>query len=205
MGKYDKVMDGLPPLPVEDQKYQDAVNEVKRRLLHPASQSLLEFSVLTEDLLTDAQEIIQRETEATKTEAKTTFTPEALVQSYKLARKAKEDVEAVLAEVQKRLTALEQLLVKSFEEDETGWGEFGATPNTLRLRNGSAVRLEPGPRPKVEDRAAFQAWCLKNGYKNDLVMNAKRMEAITKELMLDAKPAPAGVKVYSGWKVVNVK
>ncbi len=131
MGKYDDVIDRLQPMPIADLKYQEKVEAAKTELL---------LDTTTGEL--------------------TTLTPEQLAEHYAKLRALDAAIDAERYALQVKMTALEQLIVDSWDKDEDGWGAYGAGPNTVRLRNGYAIDVEPIPEGKVEDAEAFRRWCV---------------------------------------------
>jgi hypothetical protein len=128
--------------------------------------------------------------------------PESLAKEYQIVRTAKEDLAEELALIQLRLTAVEQLLIEAYENDEPGFGLYGAGPNTVKMANGASVAIQLEPCGKVEDRDRFRLWCVANGLENSLQLHAGTMNSITKERLLEGKDAPDGVKAYVRPKIV---
>lgn len=206
MGKYAEVLEGLAPLPVADQGYQDKVNEAKR-----------EFTVDKE-----TGEILK-------------LTPDQMADIYAQLREIEDRLEKERYALQVRLTAMEQLIAGSWEADEEGWGLYGASENTVRRRDGSAVIVEQTPEGKVVDKDAFRRWCEApadrcmtcrqpmhaddvdvpvdgpegpsvctahkwkpgGGLKEKLQLWPSTMNAIAKERTLAGAPPPDGVAVYA--------
>ena len=191
MGKYDTIIKTLPALPPDDLKAQEKINKVKESIA-----------------------------------AQGEHTPTTLVEGYEKARFGTvgsivnladdfkktmiellgvEGLEDLMKEAQKIQTAYEQLLTESYENDEPGWGEYGASPNAVRLSGGETFYVRPEPQGRVEDKEKFRLWCIENGYENSLQLWPSTMNAITKELLLDGKEAPDGVKAYMRPKIVFTK
>lgn len=187
MGKYTKVIQGLPDLPAEEDKpgYQAQIQAIKQDI---------------------------RKT--------TTHTPESLAQEYEKIRFGefgavrdeefketirtmfgKKGLKDLLTEVQKRLTAVEQMLQESCDNDEPGWGLYGAGPTTVRLASGEALDVRYEPVGKVEDKDAFRKWCIENGLEESLQLWPTTMNAITKKKLLNGEEVPAGVKAFVQKKI----
>ena len=190
MGKWDKIIDTLSPLPVEDEKYQDQINKIK-------------------------QSITEGET----------HTPESLVQNYREARFGQVDftdledsfkremiallgvegLDALQKEAQKKVTALEQLLQESNDMDEPGWGEYGASPSTIKLRDGGSLSVQWEPTGKVVDKEKFRLWCIANGLEKSLQLWPSTMNSMVKEKLEAGEPTPDGVEAHSRYKIVYRK
>lgn len=132
MGKYDAVVKDLKPLPPDPKllKYQEKVNEAK---------SEMTVDKETGELLT--------------------LTPDVLVAMYARLRYEDDVIDAARYLLQIKITALEQMIAQSWENKEDGWGTYGAGPNTLKLRDGTAVDVDEQPEGKIEDPEAFRVWC----------------------------------------------
>lgn len=131
MGKYDSILATLKPMPVEDLRRQEKIDEVKS-----------EIAVDKE-----TGEIV-------------TFTPEMLSAMYVRARAIDDRIEAERYALHLQIEALEQMLVVSWDRQEEGWGTFGASPNTIRTRDNFAIDVDPQPRGKVVDPEAYRLWCI---------------------------------------------
>lgn len=131
MGKYDAVLGDLKPAPVADLKHQDKVNEKKTELT--VDKTTGEFLPLT---------------------------PEDLARQYADVRFQKSMLDQQKSALQVTLDALEQLLIASWEAEESGWGAYGSSPNVVKTKEGSAVQIEPLPEGKVENPEAFRLWCV---------------------------------------------
>lgn len=159
MGKYDKVIGGLPKDEPEDSKYQEKIQEAKDKLV-----------------------------------SMTTFTPEVLAQMYFDSRTEHDRIEQERYENQIIVTALEQMLIESSNNDEPGWGMYGAKPNQIKLRNGASIFVYVEPKGKVVDREAFRLWCINNGLAERLMLWPSQMNAIVKEKLLAGETAPEGTQ-----------
>lgn len=131
-----------------------------------------------------------------------THTPETLAREYVSTREIKEELADDLSVVQMRLTALEQMLVESVDNDEPGWGMYGAGPTTVKMPDGGSVAVQYEPTGKVEDKEAFRLWCINNGLENALQLHNATMNALVKERLLNGQPEPDGVKAYVRSKIV---
>lgn len=153
-----------------------------------------------------------------------THTPESLARAYHMARFGRqpglfstmerqafisalgvEGIDELLSEAQRILEAHEQLLIESYETDERGWGEYGASESTVRLPSGSSVSAQWEPYPKVEDKERFRQWCVKNGLEQSLQLWPSTMASITKQYLMAGQPEPDGVVAYGRYKIVYRK
>lgn len=131
MGKYDSILATLKPMPVEDLRRQEKIDEVKNEI----------------GVDKETGEIV-------------TLTPEMLSAMYIQARAIDDKIEAERYALHLHMEALEQLLVTSWDRQEDGWGTHGASPNTIRSRDGFAIDVDPQPRGKVIDPEAYRRWCM---------------------------------------------
>jgi len=134
MGKYSSVIGSLRPAPIDDPlelKYQEKIEAAKSEIL----------------VDTSTGEIIK-------------LTPDQLAAGYATLRLLHAKIDAERYALQVQITAFEQLIVASWDDDEEGWGTYGAGPNTVRLKDGSAVDVDAQPEGKVEDKEKFRLWCV---------------------------------------------
>jgi hypothetical protein len=195
--KYAKVIDDLDPLPAEDPGYQEKVDKAKAEL-KKSPHILYMLCAIAKEAKTDTVPAIVEDQES---DEQTTYTPESMAKLYHEARTAKDHLEDVLSEVQLRLTALEQMLVASNNEDEPGWGMYGAAATTVRLPSGYSVRVEYEPVGKVEDKEAFRQWCVGHELEKSLMLWPSTTQAIVKERLLAGQEAPGGVKCFVRSKI----
>lgn len=184
--KYAAIIGDLPVLPPEDLAYQAKIQVLKDEI---------------------------RSTD--------THTPESLVKAYEAARYGTTTIEALddtfkttmiellgkeglkdlLAEAQKKVTAYEQMMVESLDQDEPGWGMYGATPTMLRLSDGGNVNIQYEPVGKVEEPEVFRQWIIDNGLEREMTLPWQRRESIVKERALGGESTP-GVRLFTRPKIV---
>jgi hypothetical protein len=116
----------------------------------------------------------------------------AVASAYADIRLEKAAVEAVLAEIQTRLDAIETILVDQYEAEGTTF---------LRLEDGMSVGVNFEPVAKVEDPEAFRLWCLANGYEKRMVLHPSTTQSVVKERLLEGEPEPDGVTSYARPKI----
>lgn len=188
--KYANVVPGLPKLPAEDPSYQEQVDKLKS--------AITENTVHTAESLAKGYSLARFGT-ATLASLNSTF-KETIIELL-----GEEGLEDLRKEAGKRVTAYEQLLEASYDSDDEGWGQYGASPNTLKLASGESVQVRVEPTGKVEDKEKFRLWCVANGLENSLQLWPSTMNSITKERLLAGQSAPDGVKAYVRSKIVWYK
>ncbi len=190
MGKYDAVIVGLDPEPVQDLSRQQEIELLKEeikagvthtpeslgKLLKAAREGSVDFVALDDDFKKQMMELL-----------------------------GEDGLESLRKEAGKKVEALEQMLAESCDRDDPGWGMYGAGPTTVRLPDGGKVAVQYEPSGKVEDKERFRLWCIANGYEQSLQLWPSTMNAIAKEKILNGEEAPDGVKVYVKTKVVLYK
>lgn len=130
------------------------------------------------------------------------MTPDQMAHEYEIVRTAKDDLNDTLATIQMRLTAVEQMLTKAYEDDDPGFGLFGAGPNAVRMKSGSTVAIQMEPTGRVIDKERFRLWCIESGLENSLQLWPTTMISITKERLLEGQSAPDGVEAFARPKIV---
>lgn len=198
MGIYEKVLPTLDPLPVADLGRQEKIDKIKASLNEEA-QSSVSLAYLYRTL---RQGLHPR---PTLDEIVGTLQPLETEDERRLALIelfGKDGLKALLYDCEMRIAALEQLLAESEEQEQPGWGAYGAKPNALRLEDGTTIRVQEEPACKVENPDAFRMWCIANGYENSLRLWPSTTEAITRERLKRGEKEPDGVHAYRWKKVV---
>jgi hypothetical protein len=198
--KYEKVLKDLAPLPAEDPSWQQEVEKMKSQIGESTVQMDLLFAA-AENFRDEVMDVLAKPF----AETKITWTPDSLAKYFRMLRTAKDAMGEVESEINIRLEALTQMLVKSHDEDETGWGMYGAPASTVRMSDGGAVRIEYEPTGKVEDPRKFRTWCVENGLEDSLMLWPSTTQAIVKERLLDGKETPDGIKAYARPKIKLMK
>lgn len=119
--------------------------------------------------------------------------PAALAKEYRALRLDREALDAQLAALNARLTAVEQLLWDSYEQDGL---------SSVKLDDGSSVSVQPEPAAQVQDRDALRAWAVANGMERALTLPWQTVNAVTKQRLLDGDPLPDGVAATVRTKTV---
>lgn len=148
-----------------------------------------------------ADQTYQDNVNATK-ELFTDHTPTALAKAYTKWRQEKEFIELRLKDVNLHLEAVTQLLVDSQEAQADGWGQYGASENTLRLVTGDKIEIRREPYGQVNDKDAFHDWCIANGYERQMQLWPTTMNAIVRERLVNGDPLPDGTEVFAKDKIV---
>lgn len=184
-GKYDAVIGDLEPVPVDDQRYQEKVNEykdiIKAKAVHTAESLAQEYREL-------------RNGTGNPIDADFTNTLIELLGDDGISDLAKE--------CNKRMAAYEQLLAESHDHDEPGWGMYGASDHTVKLPDGASVSIQREPTGKVVDKEAFRQWCIANGLETSLQLWPSTANSIVKDRCVNGMPAPDGIKVFALTKTV---
>ncbi len=183
MGKYDRLMHKLAPLPPEDSAYQHRVDQVKARL--------------TDGVTWSAEGLGKAFARMTHGDGPQPELEEAMALARRLGKKG---IESLLSLANLELEAIEQLLLEGHAEGEPGWGAYGAKPNVLRLASGGRVEARFEPAVRVLDKEAVRQWCLTQGLEKSMHLWPSTLAAIVKErLMADEVSLPPGVEVGSRW------
>lgn len=199
MGKYTEVVKRLKPLPVSDLPYQEKVEKVKAELTETTThtpESLAQLYRQTRDGLNSRptlDEIYEH------LDARPSLQDEraALIELF-----GKEGLEELLYDCNLKIEAVTQLIIKSEDDDEPGWGLYGAKPNAVKLQDGYTLRVDEEPSCKVEDKDKFQKWCIKEGLLGSLQLWPSTMEAITRDRLVRGLPEPDGVTAFRRRKIV---
>jgi hypothetical protein len=184
MGKYDKVLPGLPKPPVSDAPYQQRVQEYKDKVEDKSATAL---GLAYARLRSGASRWLA-EDEA-----------ERLIHNL-----GYDGLKALESLVNLRIAAYEQLLAESQDEGADGWGTYGVKPNALRLASGDTIRVQREPYGKVMDKEKFRQWCVANGYERQLQLWPSTMNALVKERLLAGEEPPEGCEAFGVDKVVFV-
>lgn len=115
---------------------------------------------------------------------------------YAELRQEEKALETQVKELNLRIEAVTQLLVTSQDSGDEAWGQYGASPNSLRLPSGDTIRVQSEPYGHVVDKEAFRQWCIANGYESQLQLWPTTMNAVTKERLLAGEELPTGVEVF---------
>lgn len=209
-GKYDHLLPNLPKTHGTEAKYQDRVEAQKKELRKCQT---------CKDLSAE----LQASCIACNGNGRRKLTPELMGVLFAQQRARKELVELTLSAVNCELEALTQMLIASQEQNESGWGAYGAADNALRLTSGDGLRTQPEIYPVVFDKNAFRDWLVgltvfenetdeyraarlasfaANPLTSKLTLPIKELNDMVKDRLLRGQPEPPGVKVYVRTKIV---
>jgi hypothetical protein len=114
------------------------------------------------------------------------LTPVGLATLYRQISEEKDAKNEELAEIQVRLSAVEQIMWAAFERE--GMTDVG-------FADGYKVTVEQKPSVKALDRDAIQKWMRANGLERLLSVHATTLSTLTLERLLEGLPPPDGVNV----------
>lgn len=106
---------------------------------------------------------------------------------YRETRAVKEALQEQLKAIELTLEAYSQLAIDQFEVEGT---------TSLKLDDGSTVRVQGVPYAGVEDKQKFRLWCIGNDLEDQLTLNPAKTAALTKERLLQGLPEPDGVRAF---------
>lgn len=197
--KYAGIVDKLPRSFAPDEEYQVKVNKIKAVILNPE----LEHDS-QEEISSAAVDIYLAEIEAMQMALNNAMI-RSLGPSLQASRLARifRDLRAIKAmfDEQEKMTnllleAYGQLLVEQYEVEGT---------TSIKLSEGSSVRVQYEPHGKVFDKDANRLWAVNNGLENSLCLPWQTVNALTKEALLNGEEPPDGVEATSRPKIVYTK
>lgn len=179
-GKYARVLDGLPRYAGEEPSAQEQITAIKNAIVsEPGFQqhasTLAELYIRTRRGNPDARELSQEERDDL------------------IDRLGKEGIAELLSECQKRMSAVEQLLVDQYQNEGT---------SSLTLDSGHKVAVQLEPYAQVQDREKFREWCVQEGLENLMVLPWATTNSLTKDRLVNGLSEPPGVTVYAKSKIV---
>lgn len=98
-----------------------------------------------------------------------------------------------LSDINVRLVALEQYLADAFEQ-------VGVT--SIKLDTGESISTQIKPWARVEDKRAFRAWCVENGYEESLTLPWQTTNSLVSDRLVDGLPEPDGITTFKQTTVV---
>ena len=108
-------------------------------------------------------------------------------------RAEKDDAKETLAEINIRLVAIEQYLADAFEH-------VGVTG--IKLDTGETISTQVKPWARVEDKRAFRAWCVDNGYEESLALPWQTTNSLVSDRLVEGLPEPDGIETFKQTTVV---
>jgi len=108
-------------------------------------------------------------------------------------RAEKNDAKEILAEINVRLVAIEQVLADAFEH-------VGVTG--IKLDSGESISTQVKPWARVEDKRAFRAWCVEHGYEEALALPWQTTNSLVSDRLVEGLPEPDGIETFKQITVV---
>ncbi len=121
-----------------------------------------------------------------------------LAKLYHALRQKDLDLNARLWDNQLSLDAVWQLLLDSRAAGDEAWGQYGASDRTIRLIDGTTIRMQPEPYTIVKDAEAVKQWLKANG-QGELVKETFQwgtLNALVKERLLLGEAEPDGCEAF---------
>jgi hypothetical protein len=172
-GKYDGVLHKLTKLgSTEPAQYQERVEQVKTKLRDQFNETTHEQPAV------------------------------ALAKHYRTLRQRQAELNAQASILNMELEAATQLLIDTQEREFAGWGEYGASPNMMRLVTGDTLRVSSEPYTTFEDRDVLREHYMKNGLERLLAPAWASVNALNKERLLNGEPELPGTKIYVKTSIV---
>jgi hypothetical protein len=121
-----------------------------------------------------------------------TPTAAALALEYEAIRDRKDRLEDELSNLNKVVTAYEQLIADQFDiEGIEGGLRYSLDSNDKRL-----LLVTKEPYAQVQDRNAYRQWCIANGMLNDMMISWHTTNAMVKQLLHEGEKLPPGVIAF---------
>jgi hypothetical protein len=182
--KYAHVLNKLERLRGEEPAYQDKVNAVKSEIvndpdfqMHASTLAVLYAKARKGDGSNDEYTQEAKDEEA-----------EELIR-----RLGKEGIEDLLYQCNLRITAIEQLMVDQFENEDV---------TSLKLDTGQSVGVQMEVYAQVQDREKYRQWCIEEGLENLMTVPWATTNSETKDRLLKGLPEPDGVKAFAKPKFI---
>ena len=116
----------------------------------------------------------------------------ALCDLYVQVRKTMDELEAKLSVLEIQKAALTYIFTNRFEDDDV---------TSMKFASGVTLGESVEPLPNVKDRTALVDWIKTTKQEELLTINYQTLASITKQLLLEGKPIPAGVEVFMKQKL----
>lgn len=149
-----------------------------------------------EDPSQDAKVNVVRAAIFEEVKAETGMPPSSseLVERFLSVKAEKEALEDEIKPLDLELEALTRMVWDQFEVE-------GIT--RMDLSDGTGLRLQEEPYPKVEDPEKFYRWCVEQGLTSKLSMHYQTLKAVTTELVQAHQAEPDGVTLFKKPKLVR--
>jgi hypothetical protein len=172
-GKYADITPNLKPEPVEDAGYQGRVEAMKTNLRSGDEQTV--YGIDKRAFKFDGQG------------------SSSLAHLYKDLRVHKAAIDDVASALNLLIAAAEQMITEQWEAEGL---------STIKMEKGGSVSTQSEPVAKVVDHTKMREWCVANGYENLFTLAWTTLNSMVKQRLLDGRPEPDGVDVFSRTKVV---
>lgn len=194
MGKYSNLK--LPHYVNPDQKYTHKIQLVKDQIIEPNTLDreaiLLGLAHVMERVGADLGDVNQKLLNF----AGGKIFAAVFARGYRETRAIKEALQEQLKVIELTLEAYTQLTIDQFEVEGT---------TSLKMDDGSSVRVQEEPYAGVENKEVFRLWCIENDLGSQLQLWPSTTATLTKERLLAGLPEPDGVKAYLKSKIVFSK
>lgn len=119
-----------------------------------------------------------------------------LAKRYAQLRFALAENKAQQSRLNLELDACVQLLVDQQERGASGWGEYGASENTMRLVSGDALRVAAEPYTIFENKDEIRDHFMSGDLKRLLSPPWVTVNSLNKQRLLNGEPPLPGTKLY---------
>lgn len=132
-------------------------------------------------------------------EAKTEITerePTGLAARYAGVRAEMKSAKDMVSVIQVQLDACSELLVDQFEAE-------GIT--SLKMKDGSSVRVDVKPINVTKDREGFRLWCIEEGLQKEMHLHPGTARTMMCNMLLAGEDIPPGLEAFMKDKIVFTK
>lgn len=126
----------------------------------------------------------------------------SLAKRYANLRIAQDEAKEALGDANLAVEAALALLIESNEKDDPAWGAYGASELTVRMADGSSVRLETAPYMQIKDKEAYHKWCIQQKLENIMFPPWQTVNAMAKKMAVNGEAPPTGTELFSKTKAV---
>jgi hypothetical protein len=128
-----------------------------------------------------------------------------LAHAFAAAVREEDEHERAIKALHVRQEALTLMLNDAKDSGDPAFGAYGATDNTVRMPDGSNVRVQKEPYASVFDYDANRKWAIEQGLERKLMLPWGTINSITKDRLKAGENEPPGVKAFTKTKVVYTK
>lgn len=116
-----------------------------------------------------------------------------VVAGYAAARRRMKEIDELKSACQVEIDAFGEVLVLKYEAENI---------SSLKMEDGSSVRVEPSPKPVIQDREAFRQWCVEQGLQKEMHLNPGTTGSMVRNMLIAGRDLPPGVKAFMRDKIV---